>query len=104
MDGMVTRKLEEYLEENPSTGRAIIDKAKQASIAREAAKKARDSTRRKNALEGIRLPGKLADCQEKRVDVTEIYLVEGDSAEVLPRADATVNIRRSFLCAERSSM
>lgn len=110
VDGMVTRKLEEYLEENPSTGRAIIDKAKQASIAREAAKKARDSTRRKNALEGIRLPGKLADCQEKRVDVTEIYLVEGDSAggsakggrdskyqAILPLRGKVLNVEKSRL-------
>ena len=73
-------KLMEYFEENPAIARAIFNKALEASRAREAARKARDLARRKSALEGNSLPGKLADCLEKSPDMTEIYLVEGDSA------------------------
>ena len=80
VDGLVTTKLGEYFEENPSVGRAIIEKAFQAAIAREAARKAREQTRRKSALENSPLPGKLADCQDRNKENTEIFLVEGDSA------------------------
>ncbi len=80
VDSVVSDKLEQYLEENPSVGRAIIDKAITASRAREAARKARENIRRKNALEGSTLPGKLRDCNERDAALTEIYIVEGDSA------------------------
>ena len=77
---LVTDKLAEYLEEHPDVGRAILDKALAAYRAREAARKAREATRRKGLLGGNSLPGKLADCQEKNAEFTELYLVEGDSA------------------------
>lgn len=80
VESVVNEKLAEYFEENPSVARAILEKALAASRAREAAKKARDLTRRKSALEGTSLPGRLWDCQEKRVDLTELYIVEGNSA------------------------
>ena len=80
VDSTVTKKLAEFLEENPAVGKMILEKAMTASRAREAARKARELTRRKNVLEGSTLPGKLADCQEKRTELTEVYLVEGDSA------------------------
>ena len=73
-------KLMEYFEENPSVARAIFNKALEASRAREAARKARDLARRKTALEGNSLPGKLADCLDKNAELTELYIVEGDSA------------------------
>lgn len=77
---MITEKMTTYLEENPATARAIFDKALAASRARDAARKARDLVRRKSALESAALPGKLADCQSRNPDETEIYIVEGDSA------------------------
>ena len=79
VENIVTTKLADYLEENPATGKAILDKALAASRAREAARKAREATR-KDFLKGSTLPGKLADCQEKDATLTELYLVEGDSA------------------------
>ncbi|MCL2222798.1 MAG: DNA topoisomerase (ATP-hydrolyzing) subunit B [Oscillospiraceae bacterium] len=80
VDNLISDKLATFLEENPAVARAILDKALTASRAREAARKARENIRRKNALEGMSLPGKLADCNEGNPALTEIYIVEGDSA------------------------
>ncbi len=80
VEGIVNTKLAEFLEENPADARAIIRKAVQAAQARSAARKARDLTRRKSALENSRLPGKLADCSVKDPSLAEIFVVEGDSA------------------------
>ncbi|HAN44437.1 MAG TPA: DNA topoisomerase (ATP-hydrolyzing) subunit B [Ruminococcaceae bacterium] len=80
VDSCVYENLMTYLEENPSVGRSIIEKAISASRAREAARRARDLTRRKSVLETGSLPGKLVDCSERDIEMTEIYIVEGDSA------------------------
>ena len=79
-DTIVSDGLRVFLEEHPAEAKKIIEKATNASRAREAARKARELTRRKNALEVSSLPGKLADCSEKDTTMTEIYLVDGDSA------------------------
>ena len=110
VDNIVSKKLEEYLDENPSTGKMIIEKAMAANRAREAARRARELTRRKNVLEVSTLPGKLADCNEREARLTELYLVEGDSAggsakncrdsrfqAILPLRGKVLNVEKSRL-------
>lgn len=80
VDSVLSTQLEIFLEQNPQVAKIVIEKSVMAQRAREAARKARDLTRRKSALEGMSLPGKLADCSEKDASKCEIYIVEGDSA------------------------
>ena len=80
VNAIVSEKMETYLEENPAVGRTILDKALTANRAREAARKARESIRRKTALGGAAMPDKLRDCNENNPELTELYIVEGDSA------------------------
>ena len=110
VDSLVSEKLKYYLEQNPAVAKSICEKAVLAQRARDAARKARDLTRRKTALDGMSLPGKLADCSDKNPENCEIYIVEGDSAggsaktarsratqAILPLRGKILNVEKSRL-------
>lgn len=101
VNSLVGKQLSDYLEENPQVAKLILDRCLAASRAREAARKARDLTRRKTVLESASLPGKLADCSERDPSKCEIFLVEGDSAGGARRWAATATSRRFCRCAAR---
>ena len=99
---MIYEKLMTFFEENPAVIKAIYAKALDAARAREAARRARDLARRKSALEGNSLPGKLADCTDRNPENTEIYIVEGDSGRRLrERRPVTVPSRRFYPCGAK---
>ncbi len=96
VESLFSEKLQEFLGENPAVSKRILEKALQASRAREAARKARELTRRKSALEISALPGKLADCSSKDASICELYIVEGDSADAARPNKAVTGTSRRF--------
>ena len=102
VDNVVSKQLEIFLEQNPAVGKIIVEKSVMSQRAREAARKARDLTRRKSALDNMALPGKLADCSDKNPENCEIYIVEGDSAggsakAILPLRGKILNVEKARL-------